>query len=159
MLNIRRADPEVLIVWTHGDEHALTAVKSLSSSPMSSITAAWPSPSGHPSRWPKEHRKALYHIALLLPESRRCPGLRQEARGYGRPPETFTVLTDSAMMLAEAIRRAAPPIGPRFWRSSRTSRAGRAFPASSIPSMKRAKRSMSFSSAELKTSSQSSSKR
>ncbi|MGI6557397.1 MAG: hypothetical protein ACOX20_00025 [Limnochordia bacterium] len=87
-MNIRRADPEVLIVWTHGDEHALICRQvaqllpdvqyygSMAITQWSSIQMAEGTSEGAYTTSP---------YSYLNPDPR-CPGLRQEARGALRPP-------------------------------------------------------------------------
>ncbi|MGI6035160.1 MAG: ABC transporter substrate-binding protein [Limnochordia bacterium] len=110
LLNIRRADPEVLIVWTHGDEHALICRQvsqlipdvqyygSMAVSQWSSIQMAEGTSEGVLSTSPYSYLNPDPDVQVFVE--------RHEKR-FGRKPETFTVLYyDSAMMLAEAIRRA-----------------------------------------------------
>ncbi|NMB17352.1 MAG: ABC transporter substrate-binding protein [Firmicutes bacterium] len=110
LLNIRRADPEVLVVWTHGDEHALICRQvsqlipdvqyygSMAVSQWSSIQMAEGTSEGVLSTSPYSYLNPDPDVQVFAE--------RHEKR-FGRKPETFTVLYyDSAMMLAEAIRRA-----------------------------------------------------
>ncbi|MGI6558818.1 MAG: ABC transporter substrate-binding protein [Limnochordia bacterium] len=110
LLNIRRADPEVLIVWTHGDEHALICRQvaqllpdvqyygSMAITQWSSIQMAEGTSEGAYTTSP---------YSYLNPDPDVQAFVKRHEERYGRPPETFTVLYyDSAMMLAEAIRRA-----------------------------------------------------
>jgi len=110
LLNIRRADPQVLIVWTHGDEHALICrqVKqllpdavyygSMGVSQASSIQMAEGTSEGAYSTSP---------YSYLNPDPDVQAYVAKYEERFGRKPETFSVLYyDSAMMLAEAIRRA-----------------------------------------------------
>ena len=144
LLNIRRADPQVLIVWTHGDEHALICrqVKqllpdavyygSMGVSQASSIQMAEGTSEGAYSTSPYSYLNPDPDVQAYVAKYER----------FGRKRRLSPYFHDSAMMLAEAIRRAGTVDDrARSWRSLRTSRVGRAFPASSIPSMKRAKRS------------------
>ncbi|NMB17353.1 MAG: ABC transporter substrate-binding protein [Firmicutes bacterium] len=110
LLNIRRAEPEVLIAWTHGDEHALICrqVKqllpdvvyygSMGVSQASSIQMAEGTSEGAYSTSPYSYLNPDPDVQAFV--------VKYEER-FGRKPETFSVLYyDSAMMLAEAIRRA-----------------------------------------------------
>lgn len=110
LLNIRRADPDVLVVWTHGDEHALIARQvrqlmpdipyygSMGASQATAIQLAEGTLEGAVSTSP---------YSYLNPDPDVQAFAQRYQQKYNRPAETFTVLYyDSAMMLVEAIRRA-----------------------------------------------------
>lgn len=110
LVKIKKANPDVIITWTHGEEHAITVRQvrqllpnveyygSMGLTQPSTLQMAAGSAEGYYSSSPYSSHNPDPDVQAFV---------KRHEDAFGYPPEVFSVLYyDAAMMLGEAIRRA-----------------------------------------------------